>query len=180
MRLQEEVISTCTNYISRHQQVALEGSKHRWQATSSALRSRYPYCFNNFRQALSRFNGYVSSIRECGVNWLGLKFKFPLIWWPAKPYNMDFSLARAEEQRCWKYWVTHRGFLKEDEVPEFPYNFSSLHEHSSAQDSDSEWCRLLHEDMQQDSWGEMLSLGIAPFWPSSITFSSPVLHHLAC
>ena len=30
MELQEKVISTCTNHISIHQQVALEGSKHRW------------------------------------------------------------------------------------------------------------------------------------------------------
>ena len=28
--IQEEVISTCTNHISIHQQAALEGSKHRW------------------------------------------------------------------------------------------------------------------------------------------------------
>ena len=163
MRLQEEVISTCTNYISRHQQVALEGSKHRWEATSSALRSWDPYCFKNFKHALSRVKGYVGSMRECGINWLGLKFKFPLIWWPAKPYNMDFSLTRAEEQRCWKYWVTHRGFLKKDEVLESPYNFSSLHEQSSVQDSDFEWCRLLHEDMQHDSWGEMLGPELVPF-----------------
>ena len=98
MRLQEEVISTYTNYISRHQQVALEGSKHRWQAASSALRSRDPYYFKNFKQALSRVKGYIGSMRECGVKWLGLKLKFPLIWWPAKPYNVDFSLTRVEEQ----------------------------------------------------------------------------------
>ena len=48
MKLQEEVISTCTKSISRQQQVALDGSRHRWQASSSALRSRDPYCFKNF------------------------------------------------------------------------------------------------------------------------------------
>ena len=98
MRLQEEVISTCTNYISIHQQATLEGSKHRWQAASPILKIQDPYCSRNFKQALSRVKGYVGCIRECGVNWLGLKFKFPLIWWPAKPYNVDFSLTRAEEQ----------------------------------------------------------------------------------
>ena len=30
MELQEEVIYTCTNLISIHKQVALEGIKHRW------------------------------------------------------------------------------------------------------------------------------------------------------
>ena len=101
----------------------MEGSKHRWQAASSALRNRDPYCFKNFKHALSRVKGYVGSMKECGVNWLGLKFKFPLIWWSTTPYNMDFSLTRAEEQRCWQYWVTHRGFLKTGDKPEFPFNF---------------------------------------------------------
>jgi len=79
MELQEEVISTCTNHISIHQQVALEGSKHIWQVASPTLRSRDPYYFRNFEQALSRVEGYVGCIRECGANWLGLKFKFSLI-----------------------------------------------------------------------------------------------------
>ena len=60
------------------------------------LRNRDPYYFRNFEQALSRIEGYVGCIRECGVNWLGLKFTFPLIWWPAKTYREDFSLTRAE------------------------------------------------------------------------------------
>ena len=163
MELQEEVISTCTNHISIHQQVALEGSNHRWQATSPLMRSWDPYCFRNFEQALSRVKGYVGCIRECGANWLGLKFKSPLIWWPEKPYRVEFSLTKAKEQRCWIYWIAHRGFVEKEGVLEFPYNFSSLHEQSSVQDSDSEWWRLLHEDMQQDSWGEMLSPEMASF-----------------
>ena len=60
--------------------------------------SQDPYYFRNFDQALSRVKDYVGCIRECGVNWLGLKFKFPLIWWLEKPYRMDFSLTKAEEQ----------------------------------------------------------------------------------
>ena len=100
MELQEEVISTCIIQISIHQQTALEGSKHRWQVASLTLRNRDPYYFRNFEQELSRIEGYVGCIRECGVNWLGLKFKFPLIWWPAKPYRVDFSLTKAEEQQC--------------------------------------------------------------------------------
>ena len=131
IKLQQEVISTCTKFISRQQKVALDGSQHRWQAASSALRNRDPYCFKNFKHALSRVKGYVGCMEECGVNWLGLKFKFPLIWWPAEPYNMDFSMTRAEEQRCWHYWVIHRGFPEADKKPQFPYNFSSLHEQSS-------------------------------------------------
>ena len=111
---------------------------NRWQVASPPLRSREPYYFRNFEQTLSRVEVYVGCIRECGANWLGLKFKFPLIWWSAKPYRMDFSLTKAEEQRCWRYWIAHRGFMETEGTPEFPYNFSYLHEQSSVQDSDSE------------------------------------------
>ena len=128
MKLQEEVISTCATQISVHKQATLEGSKHKWQVTSPTLRSRDPYYFRNFEQALSRAEDYVGCIKECGANWMGLKFKFPLIWWPEKPYNMDFSLTKAEEQQCWRYWVSHREVIEKEGTSEFPYNFSSLHE----------------------------------------------------
>ena len=118
--------------------MALEGSQHRWQVTSPTLRNRDPYCYRNFEQALSRIEGYVGCIRECGVNWLGLKFKFPLIWWPAKPYREDFSLTRVEEQKCWRYWVVYKGFVEKEGTSEFPYKFSSLHERSIMPDLDSE------------------------------------------
>jgi len=51
---------------------------------------------------------------------------------------MDFSLTKVEEQQCWRYWVSHRGFIEKEGTSEFPYNFSSLHEQSTVQDSDSE------------------------------------------
>ena len=48
MELQEEFISTYISQISIHQQIALEGSKHRWQVASPTLRNRDPYYFRNF------------------------------------------------------------------------------------------------------------------------------------
>ena len=137
MELQEKVISTCINQISKHQQLAFEGSQHRWQVASSTLRNRDPYCYRNFKHAPSRVEGYVGCMKEWGVNWLGLEFKFPLIWWQAKPYREYFSLTKEEEKRCWRYWVVYNGFLEKQGTPELPYNFSSLHERSTMLDSDS-------------------------------------------
>ena len=94
------------------QQSALEGSKYRWQAAPLSLQNRDPYCFRNFKHALSRVEGYVGCIRKCGANWLGLKFKFSLIWWPAKPYREDLFLTKAEEEQCWRYWVACNVFLE--------------------------------------------------------------------
>ena len=103
MEIQEKVISTYVSQISKHQQLALEGIQRRWQATSSTLRNRDPYYYKNFKHALYRVEGYVGCMKECGVNWMGLKFKFPLIWWLAKLYREDFSLTKAEEKKCWGY-----------------------------------------------------------------------------
>ena len=102
------------------------------------MRNRDPYCYRNFKHALSRVEGYVGCMKECGVNCLGLKFKFPLIWWLAKLYKEDFSLTRAKEQKCWRYWVVHKGFIEKEGTYEFPYKFSSHHEQSIVQDSYSE------------------------------------------
>ena len=118
IELQERVISTCVDQISKQQHLALEGSKHRWQTSSSSLKKRDPYFFKNFKQVLLRVEGYIDCMKKCGAHWLGLKFKFPLIWWPARPYRDDFSLTKAEEKQCWKYWVAQRGYLEEGESPE--------------------------------------------------------------
>ena len=74
VKLQEQVISTYVDQISRHQHLDLEGSKHRWQASPSSLKKSDPYCFKNFKQALYRVEGYVDYMKKCGVSQFGLKF----------------------------------------------------------------------------------------------------------
>ena len=74
---------------------------------------------------------------EVWIYWLRHKFKFPLIWWPARPYRDDFSLTKVEEKQCWKYWVSHNEYLDGKEPPELSYNFSSLKERGTVPASDS-------------------------------------------
>ena len=97
-----------------------------------------PSLFNNFKHVLLIVEGYIECMRKCGVNWLGLKFKFPLNWWPTRSYRDDFSLTKTEEKKCWKYWVAHNGYLEGRESPKSSYNFSSLHERGTVPDSDSD------------------------------------------
>ena len=98
MELQEKVISTSVNHISKQQHLALEGNKHRWKPSSSALKKRDPYCFTKSKQALPRVEGFVNCMKKCGPHCLGLKYKFPLIWWLANPYKDDFILTKAEDK----------------------------------------------------------------------------------
>ena len=99
MELQEKVISICFNQISKQQHLSLECNKHRWQTSSSSLKKRDTYCFRNFKQALLRVEGYVDCMKKCGPHWLGLKYNFPLIWWPTKPYMDDYTLTKVEEMQ---------------------------------------------------------------------------------
>ena len=102
MELQENVISTCVNKISKQQHLSLEGCKHRWKTSSLALNKTDPYFFKKFKQALLRVEGYVDYMNKCGFHWLGVKYKFPLICWPERPHRDDFSLTKVEEKQCWK------------------------------------------------------------------------------
>ena len=102
------------------------------------MKKRDPYCFKKFKQMLPRVEGYVDCMKKCRVKWLGLKFKFPLIWWPARPYRDDFSLTKVEEKKCWKYWVADNGYLDGREPPKPSYNFSFLHERGTVPASNSD------------------------------------------
>ena len=146
MELQENVISTYFDHIYKQQHLSLEGNKHKWQDSSSTLKKRDRYCFINFKQALPRVEGYVDCMKKCGLHWLGLKYKFPLIWCPVKPYRDDYTLTKVEERQCQKYWATCNGYLEGGELPESSFKFSSLHEHGLELDS-KQW-NLFHEDMQ--------------------------------
>ena len=71
--LQEKVISTCVDQISKQHYLSLEGSNHRWKTSSSTLKKWDPYCFKNFKHDLPRVEGYVDYMKKCGPHWLGLK-----------------------------------------------------------------------------------------------------------
>ena len=50
MELQEKVISTGFNHISKQQHLSLEGNKHRWKTSLLASKKRDPYCFRNLKR----------------------------------------------------------------------------------------------------------------------------------
>ena len=94
--LQRTVITTCIHMISKQQQYSLEGSEHRWKDSSPYLRERDPYCFGNFKHALLGVPSYVGCMEACGPLWLGMRFKFPLIWLPVRPYISNYTLTGRE------------------------------------------------------------------------------------
>ena len=125
--LQSKVITTYVQTISKQQQYALEGSEHRWQASSPSLKERDPYCFGNFKQDLLRVLGYVGCIKACGPLWLGLKFNFPLIWLPVRPYKSNYILTGWKERQYWEEWIACNRFVCSWEASECSFNLTNNH-----------------------------------------------------
>ena len=138
MVFQQEIISTCVNMISQQEAYALKEINYWWEASSICPREKDPSCFDNFNYALSWVPRYVKCMEACRPTWLGLKFKFPLIWLPERRYKSIYKLTKKEERDCWANLVASNGFLHTGERPESSFNFTNFHRRILESDSDSD------------------------------------------
>jgi len=94
----KKVLNLHSKNIEQLRQSALDGSKLRWEVCDKKLEDKNIYCSLNFIRALSRIHVYVNCIRQFGTNWIGLKFRFPLIWIPTLKYQHYFQLKLREAE----------------------------------------------------------------------------------
>ena len=99
------------------------------------MRTRDPYCFENFTYDLSQVLGYVDCNHRCGPNWMGLRFKFPIIWFHEKEYRGRYRLTKKEEKKCWGELVSYQGYKNMEYKHEYSFNFTHLHRIRFAPDS---------------------------------------------
>ena len=95
---QQEVVSSHVNLISQQELFAIEGNQGRWDAYSIFLREKDPYYVENFKYALSQLPGYVACIKTCGPSWLGMRFKFLILWWLARKYQSMYQMTKKENK----------------------------------------------------------------------------------
>ena len=98
--------------ISWQQDISLQGSSHRWEFSHVPLREKDSFLFKNFKYSLSRVPSYVRCIESCGPRWLGLKFMFPLIWWPDKNYKGTYKMTKKAKRDCLGALIMTNGFLQ--------------------------------------------------------------------
>ena len=127
MVFQQEVISTYVSMISQHEAYALKESNYLWEVSSLSIRAKDPYCFENFKYALSRVPRYIKCMETCGSSWLGLNFIFPLIWFPERQYKRIYKLTKKAERYFWANLIASNGFLHTRERPESSFNFTNFH-----------------------------------------------------
>ena len=67
-------------------------------------------------------------MNNCGVTWLGLRFRYRIIWWSANFYMLVYELTEGEETEAWKHIATMKGYgLTMYDMVE-SYNLTEIHE----------------------------------------------------
>ena len=82
-----------------------------------------------------------------GLNYLGLRFMFPLIWWPDRNYKGIYKMTKKDERYYWGTLIMRNGFFQLEEELEPSFNLTNFHKRSLDSGSDSNKFNLLHADM---------------------------------
>jgi hypothetical protein len=53
---------------------------------------------------------YVNSVREFNLQWIGLIFKFPMIFHPIPDYRKDDAVNKEKERKIWQMIEILGGF----------------------------------------------------------------------
>ena len=88
--------------IKNQEPYTLQGSRSRWDASLRLMKIRNPYCFENFTKYLTQVPSYVKCIQRCGINWIGMHFKFPILWFLDKKYKNRYRLTKKAERQYWE------------------------------------------------------------------------------
>jgi len=104
--------------------------------SSSQVRAKEPFGAPNFLREICLVSGYVSLVKDCGITWLGLRFHYPMIWWPANFYRSIYELMEAEEAEVWQDIATTKGYQHVGYVMTKSYNLIEIHEKCQKRNSD--------------------------------------------
>ena len=113
----------CVGQITKFRQEALDSCQKRWMLSSLAVRGREPFGAPNFACALERMLRYVACIHTCGVIWMGLRFRFPLLWLPVEKYTLSYNV----EPDWWKDVVLKEGYKPPGTEMAAEYDLTQLH-----------------------------------------------------
>ena len=65
---------------------------------------------------------------QCGNHWIGLRFRYPMIWLPTRVYKKKYALTKKEEFDCWNVIMETGGYLHPNEPGNSDYYIINLHE----------------------------------------------------
>lgn len=97
------------------------------EACSAELQEGDPFEYKNSVVVVTRVPKYAKIALTLGAFWIGLRFKFPLIWFPLEEYQPNYQLCDYEEE----FWpcelMANQGFRTLGDDTAGAYNFIDFH-----------------------------------------------------
>jgi hypothetical protein len=76
----------------------------------------------------------MDCIMKCGSRWLGLRYRFPLVWLPTRKYQQQYQVKQGEA--WWVEFIVSNGYRAVKEYIDGEYNLTTLHLQHVDVDSD--------------------------------------------
>jgi len=137
-QLQASTLSKCQQQIRKMGTAALRANEMFWQQSGKERQEYHPFNPSNLQAALSRISNYIDCIQHCGVNWIGYRFHFPILWLPSDRYQCNYQLTATDENLAWRQLQKNGGFRFPTDATFSCYCLSNLHYQSQYTDSDSD------------------------------------------
>jgi len=129
--IHKEVVQKGTTYFLSIQERSLIASKMRWTISTNSVKEREPFNYGNFKVAASWLITYNNIILREGPDWLGFRFRSPIIWYPPEGYWSNYELPEGHEKAAFTIVAQHHGFSP-NKKPFFPaYSLTTVHRNYS-------------------------------------------------
>ena len=80
--IHKEFLQSRLEYLGDIRVEALRGAKQRQQASSSEIKNREPFGFQNFQHVMGRAHYYDHLVLEECLSWMGCRYRCPIIQFP--------------------------------------------------------------------------------------------------
>ena len=97
------------------------------EANNAELLKGDPFSFQNFMVAVTHVLAYAQIVQSLCALWLGLRFKFPLIWLPIEDYQSNYELSKYESESWVRQLMANQGYRSADKDIASAYDLTDLH-----------------------------------------------------
>jgi len=95
--------------------------------SSNEIKNKEPFSFRNFQAATSKVRDYVHLVLEERPNWLGCRYKCPIIWYPTDDYKVKYELMEVGMFVAFQEVRSRNGSILYKEHPYLAYSLTLLH-----------------------------------------------------
>lgn len=97
------------------------------EACSVELQEGDPLEYKNFMAIVTWVLEYPQIVPTLGAFWIGLRFKFPLIWLSFEEYQNDYQLCDYKEESWTCELMANQGLIALGDDTTSAYNFTDFH-----------------------------------------------------